>query len=116
MLIRKKRIVGIAGKEGEDLGLLGTILATSLLHGVTPRVSHRLQLPHPFGAPIRHLFPFLTVGIPAQHVNMISNLSIIYRGDPWAIAPSHSSSLRRTTSMVDLGEDFEFAFRWGKHA
>ena len=69
MLIWKKRIVGVAGKEGEDLGLLGIILVTSLPRGVTHRVSRRLQLPHPFLAPIRHLFPFPTVGIPAQHVN-----------------------------------------------
>jgi hypothetical protein len=40
---------------------------------------------------------------------MISDQSIVYRGDPWAIAYSRSCSLRRTTSMVDLGEDFESA-------
>jgi hypothetical protein len=70
VLIWKKRIVGVAGKEGEDLGLLGLILVTSLLRGVAPRVSRRLQLPHLFLACIHHLFPFPTVGIPAQHGNV----------------------------------------------
>jgi hypothetical protein len=32
------------------------------------------------------------------------------------IAPSRSSSLRRTISMVDLGDDFEFSLRKDKDA
>ena len=32
------------------------------------------------------------------------------------IAPSRSSSLRRTTSMTDLGEEFEYALRRAKDA
>lgn len=47
---------------------------------------------------------------------VVSNQSIVYRGDPWVIAPSRSSSLRRTTSTVNLGEDSESALRRGKDA
>ena len=46
----------------------------------------------------------------------ISNQTIVYPGDPWGIIPSHSSSLHRTTSMTDLGEEFESALRWAKDA
>ncbi|KAH9968144.1 hypothetical protein BC827DRAFT_474712 [Russula dissimulans] len=46
----------------------------------------------------------------------ISNQTIVYPGDPRVIAPSRSSSLRRTTSMTDLGEEFESALRRAKDA
>ncbi|KAF8270085.1 hypothetical protein EI94DRAFT_861064 [Lactarius quietus] len=46
----------------------------------------------------------------------ISNQTIIYPGDPRVIPPSRSSSLRRTTSMTDLGEEFESALRRAKDA
>jgi hypothetical protein len=39
----------------------------------------------------------------------ISNQTIVYPGDPRVIAPSRSSSLRRTTSTTNLGEEFESA-------
>jgi hypothetical protein len=41
--------------------------------------------------------------------NAISNVTIIYPGDLWVTAPSRSSSLWHTTSMMDLGEKFESA-------
>ncbi|KAI9513417.1 hypothetical protein F5148DRAFT_4214 [Russula earlei] len=44
----------------------------------------------------------------------ISNQTITYPGDPRVIAPSRSSSLRRTTSLTDLGEEFESALRRAK--
>ena len=46
----------------------------------------------------------------------IYNQTIVYPGDPRVIAPSRSSSLRRTTSMTDLGEEFESALRRAKDA
>ena len=46
----------------------------------------------------------------------ISNQTIVYPGDPRVIGPSRSSSLRRTTSMTDLGEEFESALRRAKDA
>ena len=46
----------------------------------------------------------------------ISNQTLTYPGDPRVIAPSRSSSLRRTTSMTDLGEEFESALRRAKDA
>lgn len=46
----------------------------------------------------------------------ISNQTIVYPGDPQVIAPSRSSSLQRTTSMTDLGEEFESALRRAKDA
>ena len=46
----------------------------------------------------------------------ISNQTIVYPGDPRVIAPSRSSSLRRTTSTTDLGEEFESALRRAKDA
>jgi hypothetical protein len=47
---------------------------------------------------------------------VISNQAIVYPGDSRVIAPSRSSSLRRTTSMTDLGEEFESALRRAKDA
>ena len=41
----------------------------------------------------------------------VSNQSYLYPGDPRVIAPSRSSSLRRTTSMTDLDEEFASAVR-----
>jgi hypothetical protein len=46
----------------------------------------------------------------------ISNQTIIHPGDPRVIAPSRSSSLRRTSSMTDLGEEFKYALRRAKDA
>jgi hypothetical protein len=46
----------------------------------------------------------------------ISNQTIVYPGDPRVIVPIRSSSLRRTTSMTDLGEEFESALRRAKDA
>jgi hypothetical protein len=46
----------------------------------------------------------------------ISNQTIVYPGDPRVIAPSRSSSLRRMSSMTDLGEEFESALRRAKDA
>jgi len=46
----------------------------------------------------------------------ISNQTIVYPGDPRVIAPSRSSSLRRTTSLTDLGEEFESALQRAKDA
>jgi hypothetical protein len=65
VLIWKRRIVGVAGKEGEGLGPLGLILAMSLHRGVAPRVSRRLLLRFLYLARTRHLFPFPTVEMPA---------------------------------------------------
>jgi hypothetical protein len=71
VLIWKQRIVAVAGKEGEVPGLLGSILVTSLRYGVAPRVSRRPLLPpSPYLALIRHLFPFPTVGMSAQHLSV----------------------------------------------
>ncbi|KAF8122008.1 hypothetical protein EV363DRAFT_1301434 [Boletus edulis] len=39
----------------------------------------------------------------------VSNQSYIYPGDPRVIAPSRSSSLRRTSSLTDLDEEFASA-------
>jgi hypothetical protein len=64
VLIWKRQIVGVAGKEGEELGL-GLILAMSLHRGVALQVSRRPLLHSPYLARIRHLFPFPTVEIPA---------------------------------------------------
>ncbi|THH16604.1 hypothetical protein EW146_g4054 [Bondarzewia mesenterica] len=41
----------------------------------------------------------------------VSNQTYLYPGDPRVIAPSRSSSLRRTTSMTDLDEEFASALR-----
>jgi len=46
----------------------------------------------------------------------ISNQTIVYPGDPRVIAPSRSSSLRRTSSLTDLGGEFESALQWAKDA
>ncbi len=46
----------------------------------------------------------------------ISNPTIVYPGDLRVIAHRYSSSLWRTTSMIDLGEEFESALRWAKDA
>ena len=91
MLIWKKRIVGVAGKEGEDLGPLGLILVTSLLRGVAPRVSRRLRLPPLFSVRIRrHLFPFPVVGIPDQHMNVIGGLV------PWSCGALETQMMQWT--------------------
>ena len=63
MLIKKRRIVDVAGKEGEELGL-GLTLAMSLQRGVAPRVSRRLLLRFLYPGRTRHL-PFLTAEMPA---------------------------------------------------
>jgi hypothetical protein len=52
----------------------------------------------------------------AVNDDTISNQIIIYPGDPEVIALSRSSSLRRTTSMTDFGEELEFALRRAKDA
>ncbi|KAI9510652.1 hypothetical protein F5148DRAFT_1177465 [Russula earlei] len=44
----------------------------------------------------------------------ISNQTITNPGDPWVVAPSCSSSLHRTTSLTDLGEEFESALQRAK--
>jgi len=41
----------------------------------------------------------------------ISNQTIVYPGDPRVIAPSRSSSLHRTSSLTDLGEEFKSTLR-----
>lgn len=41
----------------------------------------------------------------------VSNSSYLHPGDPSVIAPSRSSSLRRTSSMTDLDEEFQTAVR-----
>ena len=46
----------------------------------------------------------------------ISNQTMVYPGDTRVIAPGRRSLLRRTTSMTDLGEEFESALRWAKDA
>ena len=46
----------------------------------------------------------------------ISNQTIVYPGDPRVIAPSRSSSLRRTSSLTDLDEEFESALQRAKDA
>ena len=63
MLIWKRQIGGVAGKEGEGLGLL--ILAMNLHRGVAPRVSRRPLL-HSLclARTRRHLFPFPIVEMP----------------------------------------------------
>ena len=45
-----------------------------------------------------------------------SDQTIFYPRDPRVIAPSRSSSLRTTTSMTDLREEFECALRRAKDA
>lgn len=66
MLIWKRQIVGVAGKEAEGLGPLGLIiLATSLHRGVAPRVSRRPLLRFLYLAHTRHLLPFPIVEMPA---------------------------------------------------
>ena len=47
---------------------------------------------------------------------VISNQTIVYPGDSLVIPPNRISSLRRTTSMTDLGEEFESTLRWAKDA
>ena len=42
---------------------------------------------------------------------VVSNQTIVYPGDPQVIAPSRSSSPRRTSSLTDLGEEFESTLR-----
>jgi hypothetical protein len=64
MLIWTQRIVDVAGKEGEGLGLLGLILAMSLHSGVALLVSRHPLLHSLCLARTRPLFPFPTVGIP----------------------------------------------------
>jgi hypothetical protein len=46
----------------------------------------------------------------------IFNQTFVYPGDPRVIAPSRSSSLRHTTSMTELGEEFESALQRAKDA
>lgn len=41
----------------------------------------------------------------------VANNTLLYPGDPRVIAPSRSSSLRRTSSMTDLDEEFDSALR-----
>jgi hypothetical protein len=65
VLIWKRQIVGVAGKEGEGLGLLGSILAMSLHRGVVPRVSRHPLLLSLCLARTRHLFPLPIVEMPA---------------------------------------------------
>jgi hypothetical protein len=45
---------------------------------------------------------------------VISNQTIIYPGDSKVIPPNHISSLQCTTSMTDLGEEFESTLWWAK--
>jgi hypothetical protein len=47
---------------------------------------------------------------------VIFNQTFVYPGDPRVIAPSRSSSLRHTTSMTELGEEFESALQRAKDA
>jgi hypothetical protein len=65
VLIWKRRIDGVAGKEAEGLGLLGLILVMSLHRGVAPRVSRRPLLRSLYLVRSRHLPPFPTVEMPA---------------------------------------------------
>ncbi len=65
MLIWKRRIAGVAGKEGEGLDLLGLILTMSLHRGVARRVSRRPLLRTLYLVCTRHLFPFPKVEMPA---------------------------------------------------
>ncbi|KAF8128709.1 hypothetical protein EV363DRAFT_412554 [Boletus edulis] len=46
----------------------------------------------------------------------VSNQSYIYPGDPRVIAPSRSSSLRRTSSLTDLDEEFASAVSRARNA
>jgi hypothetical protein len=46
----------------------------------------------------------------------VSNQSYLYPGDPRVIAPSRSSSLRRTSSLTDLDEEFASAVNRARHA
>ena len=46
----------------------------------------------------------------------VSNRSYIYPGDPRVIAPSRSSSLRRTSSLTDLDEEFASAVSRARNA
>ena len=41
----------------------------------------------------------------------VSNQTYLYPGDPRVIAPSRSSSLRRTSSLTDLDEEFASALK-----
>ena len=41
----------------------------------------------------------------------VSNQAFLYPGDPRVIAPSRSSSIRRTSSLTDLDEEFASAVR-----
>lgn len=94
MLIWKQRIVGVAGKEGEELGL-GLILVTSLRRGVAPRVSRRPLLPSLYLARIRHLFPFPTAGMSTQHLNV----SVSAGGGlvPWSCGAPETQTKQWTT-------------------
>jgi hypothetical protein len=61
---------------------------------------------------VQHLYPpAITSAIDKA---TISNQTLTYPRDPHVIAPSHSSSLRHTISMADLGEEFESALRRAK--
>ncbi|KAF9224785.1 hypothetical protein BS17DRAFT_731403 [Gyrodon lividus] len=46
----------------------------------------------------------------------VSNQSYLYLGDPRVIAPSRSSSLRRTSSLTDLDEEFASAVSRARNA
>ena len=46
----------------------------------------------------------------------VSSLSHLYPGDPHVIAPSRSSSLRRTSSLTDLDEEFASAVSRARNA
>ena len=46
----------------------------------------------------------------------VSNRSYLYPGDPRVIAPSRSSSLRRTSSLTDLDEEFASAVSRARNA
>ena len=46
----------------------------------------------------------------------VSNQSFLYPGDPRVIAPSRSSSLRRTSSLTDLDEEFASAVSRARNA
>lgn len=46
----------------------------------------------------------------------VSNQSYLYPGDPRVIAPSRSSSLRRTSSLTDLDEEFASAVSRARNA
>jgi hypothetical protein len=86
--------VGVAGKEGEELGL-GLILVTSLCRGVALRVSRRPLLPFLYLAHIRHLFPFPIVGMSARHLSV--NVSAGGGPVPWNCGAPETQMMQWTT-------------------